>query len=163
MAEIGGGEHPIIRPNIDLRPMPTVDVVANVSLGIPLQAESLDGLYASFILEHMPTLRVRHFIAEVHRILAPGGVAVLITANLEAQVKRFLEAREWNESLLCMIFGGDPPYEENFHRTGFSPAFAHRLFKEAGFYDVKVFRHPHCETDMIIQVLKGTALIIRNL
>ena len=139
--------------------MPTVDVVADVSLGIPLKDSSLDGLYAAYILEHMPTLKVRHFIAEVHRVLAPGGKAVLITANLEAQVKKFLEAQEWNEGLLCMIFGGDPPYEGNFHRTGFSSWQAHWLFKEAGFFEVKLMEHPACVTDLIIEAHKSRAKV----
>ncbi|MBU0563511.1 MAG: hypothetical protein KJ890_08375, partial [Gammaproteobacteria bacterium] len=40
------------------------------------------------------------------------------------------------------------------HKTGFSPSYAEKLFKDAGFSIVKAFPHPDTVTDLIIEAFK---------
>lgn len=51
-----------------------VDVKADIT-DIQLPSESFDVVYASHVLEHVPD--DRRAVAEIHRILKPGGIAIL--------------------------------------------------------------------------------------
>jgi len=108
-------------------------------------------------------------IAEIYRILAPGGLAVLVTADTWAQCKKIVDAgpEGMSDGLVNMLFGGGD-YEGNFHRCGFSRPRAMSLFKEAGFWDVRTLDHPgimgpqgyeQVDTDFIIEAYKSNAQI----
>jgi len=155
--EVGGGDRPQFRPNLDCRQLPTVDIVADLNEPWPVESEAYDGVFGMYIIEHVSWRRVRQFIAEGNRVLRLGGVAVMITANLLEQARKLVEMPEWSDQLVCMIFG-DNDYPENTHRCGFSPQYAIKLFREAGFHDVTIFEHPNCKTDMIIEARTGAKI-----
>ncbi|MDP2953215.1 MAG: methyltransferase domain-containing protein [Chloroflexota bacterium] len=157
--ELGGGESPVIRPNVDSRWIPQVDLVADFNWPLPLASNAYEGVFSKFLIEHLRLSRFRIFISEVYRILKPGGTAIIVTANLEEQMKTLLAAEEWNDDLICMVFGGIPDEMWNYHRIGFSPKYAEKLFKEAGFHEVKVEPWPAAKTDMYITATKSAAVI----
>lgn len=55
---------------------------------------SARAIYSSHMLEHLSRGEARHVLAECRRVLAPGGVLRLVLPNLNAAVKRYLEAKE---------------------------------------------------------------------
>jgi predicted SAM-dependent methyltransferase len=69
--------------NIDIQPLPGVDVVADVTKGLDVAEGAAEAVYAEHFLEHLPMEDVLGFLAEVHRVLAPGGWVRLSTPNLE--------------------------------------------------------------------------------
>lgn len=148
----------MFHPNLDSRWVPGVDLTCDFYHPLPVPDKSFDGVWAKFVLEHISWRKMRQFIAEMHRILAPGGVAVVVTANLLEQCKRLVEAPEWDNDLICMLFG-DQDYPENTHHCGLSPAYAVKLFKEAGFYEVRVLPWPAAATDMVVEAWKSRALV----
>lgn len=168
VVELGGGQSPMFHPNIDARSLDGVDIVADVSEPLPLETEAWDGVYSAFLLEHLPMQKVRPFLSEVHRVLVPGGAAVLITANLEEQARLLLERERWDDRLVHMVFGGDPPYPENYHRSSMRPEMLARLLLEAGFHQVAFYEHPVAKqlwgrsTDVIVHVVKSKAKVERN-
>lgn len=151
--EIGGGDNPRYRPNLDIRPGPQVDIVADLNGSLPLPDESFEHVYSCFAIEHLSWVKIPQFLSEVHRILAPGGSCTFITANLLEQCRKAVETETWDENVPGMIFGGQD-YPENTHRAGFSPDYAIRLFRAAGFSGVSVQPLPRCHTDMIIEARK---------
>lgn len=153
--ELGGGDTPMIRPNMDFRPGPTVDIVGDLSKELPFDDEVYDGVFCSYAIEHVSWRKVRDFIKEVYRILKMGGKAVFVTANLKEQAKRLVNTEEWTDNEVCMIFGDQNYLPGNMHLTGFSEQFAIKLFREAGFTHVMVMPHPNTITDMIIEVSKN--------
>lgn len=163
LIELGGGEQPAIRPNADIRWGPNIDLVVDFNWPLPLNNESFDGVYSRYCIEHLSWRKSRLFISEVYRILKPGGIAVVITANLLEQCRKLVENKEWNDDLICMLFGDQnyqgAQWDSNAHHAGFSPDYAIKLFKEAGFYEVKVMPLPQCETDMIIEAHKSKAVL----
>lgn len=167
--ELGGGDNALFPENVDIRPGPKTTIVADLNEPLPIETESYDGVFSQFLMEHLYLSKVRGFISEVHRILKPGGVAVVITANLLEQAKALIEREEWNDDLLIMVFGGNPDYPENYHHSSMSPQYAIKLFKEAGFHSVTIYEHPVAiaimgrSTDMIIQAKKSGARIRRSL
>ncbi len=166
--EVGGGDKPCFRPNLDCRQLPTVDIVCDLNEAWPVDSEAYDGIFGNFILEHISWRNVRQFISETHRMLRPSGIAIMITSNLLEQARLLIDTPEWNDQLVCMVFG-DNDYPENTHRCGLSPQYAIKLFKEAGFRSVTIYEHPVAKaitsrsTDMIIEAGKSGARISRSL
>jgi SAM-dependent methyltransferase len=177
--ELGGGPGdltgmPIFRPNIDARPGPMVDIVHDLSrTPWPLPSSQFNGIWSSFWLEHVSHKLLRNVIAEIYRILAPGGLAVLITADTYAQCQKIVDAgpEGMTDGLSNMLFGGGD-YEGNFHKAALSRPFAVKLFREAGFWQVNTLDHPgimgpqgyeRVETDFIIEARKSAAQITYEL
>ena len=177
--ELGGGPGdvtgmPIFRPNVDARNGPMTDIVHDLSkTPWPLASSQFQGVYSSFWLEHVSHKLIRNVIAEIYRILAPGGLAVLVTADTWAQCKKIVDAgpEGMTDGLSNMLFGGGD-YDGNFHKAALSRPFATRLFREAGFFRVEIVDHPgimgpngyeRVETDMIIEAYKSAAEISYSL
>lgn len=151
--EIGGGRNPFFRPNLDVRAEPEVDIVADINETLPLDSDSFDGVFCRYALEHISWRKIKDFIGEIHRILAPGKTAYFVTANLLEQARVLTELDEFEDKYVCMVFG-DNDYPENTHRCGFSPEFAGRLFQEQGFEKVIIMKHPDWRGDMMIEATK---------
>ena len=79
---IGSGEQRLEGwVNVDLRPFPGVDVVADVTQG--LEFSNVAAVYAEHFLEHLRLDDAFKFLAEVHRVLGRGGWLRLSTPNLD--------------------------------------------------------------------------------
>ena len=154
--ELGGGATPRFHPNADVRWLPQVEIVCDFNYPLPIPSGQYDGLYCSYALEHLSWRHVHGFLSECHRILRPGGIAVFITANLWEQCRVLTHASDWDENLICMLFG-DQNYAANTHRCGFSPEYATKVLKDIGFYEIAIYPHPQAVTDMIVQAHKSQA------
>lgn len=62
--------------------------------GIPFPDESADVVYHSHVLEHIDREAVPGFLAEIHRVLKPGGVHRIVVPDLEAQARSYLDTLE---------------------------------------------------------------------
>lgn len=151
--ELGGGDNPYFRPNVDVRSGPTVDVVADFNQPLPLTDNTYDGVFSCYCIEHLSWRKVKLFISEVFRILRENGKAVFVTANTKRQMEWVLNQEEWNDDSSSIIFG-DQNYDENTHRNSLCPVYAIKLMREAGFENVLVLPHGALGTDMIIEVTK---------
>lgn len=153
--ELGGGDNPYFRPNLDVRSGPTVDIVADFNKRLPIDDTSYDGVFSCYCIEHLSWRNVRQFLTEIHRILKNNGKAVFITANTKRQMEWVLAQTEWNDDSSSIIFG-DQNYDENTHRNSLSPEYAIKLLTEAGFENIIILPHGELGTDMIIEASKKT-------
>lgn len=55
-------------------------IQANLNQSIPLQSNSVDVIAATDVLEHL--VEPDSFVAELHRVLSPGGYVIVATPNL---------------------------------------------------------------------------------
>lgn len=78
-----GAEHLPSFLNVDLRPFPGVDLVADVTEGLELDDDSAEAVFAEHFLEHLPVDKAVDFLVEVRRVLHPGGWLRLSTPNLD--------------------------------------------------------------------------------
>lgn len=160
--EIGGGSRPLLHPNMDVRAIPGVDLVWNLSeFPWPVDDESIDTVVGIYVAEHIAWPVFDAFIKEIQRILKPGGKAVFLTSNLEAQAKRIIREGVNMKTVECLF--GTIDYKENAHAMGFSPSSVKELFKG---FDVNaiapmpdvVFKgqviYPGSETDLLIELTK---------
>jgi predicted SAM-dependent methyltransferase len=67
--------------NVDVRPFPGVDVVADVTQGLRFQ--DVEAVFAEHFLEHLPLGKAVDFLCEVHRVLRADGWLRLSTPNLD--------------------------------------------------------------------------------
>lgn len=162
LIELGGGEHPIIRPNADIRPGPMTDIVADLSKPLPITDAQYDGVYCKYAIEHVSWRLVVGFVKETFRILKPGGTAVFISPNTKAQMEWALQQDEEAYDKVAQCLFGDLDYAENSHKAAFSPSYAIRLFRDAGFSDVLIVPHGELGTDMVIEVKKPMDEITPN-
>jgi SAM-dependent methyltransferase len=81
-------------------PMPFPDGVrfGDVVRGLPLEDNSVDGLYASHVLEHLALEDVRIALAESRRVLRPGGVFRLVVPDLRQRARAYVEAGDEPEA-----------------------------------------------------------------
>lgn len=169
LVELGGGDNPRLRPNVDCRPGPNVDLIADFNKPLPLPDGDFDGVFSQYALEHVSWRNVRGFLKEVCRILRPGGKAAFVVPNTEEQM-RWVLSKGWEhrppregmgafEESSCVLFG-DLDYPENSHKAYFSPDIAVGLFKSAGFGDVHVTPCGECGTDMVVEAIKPPAAVL---
>lgn len=157
--ELGGGAMPQWHPNVDVRycfdaaRTPTVDFTADFGQPLPIQSAEWDVVFSRYAIEHISWRLVAGFIGELARILVPGGTAMIVTANAEAQLRWALARPSWDERI-SQCLGGDQDYPDNSHKVFLNPAWAARLFRAAGFSRVIVTPHGELGTDMVIEALK---------
>lgn len=129
--ELGGGSSPKYHPNIDIRGLPTADVVHDLSKGIPFPSESFDLVYSRHFLEHIPRHKVQFLVKEMSRVLRPKGRVVILVPDLEG-ILRFYQRVGVNEQLQGSLMGGQS-HEHDYHKSIFDRRLLTRILERAGF------------------------------
>lgn len=121
--------------NVDLRPNPNVHLVHDVSRLKMFSDNSVDMVYASHILEHLPRTIAKRAIEEWYRILKLNGVLRLAVPDFGVIVRMYID----NVSL-DIISGpllGAQHYEENYHKSVFNELSLKKMMAEVGFKKIK--------------------------
>lgn len=87
--------------NLDMRPVSAEIQAWDADDGLPFKDGSVDGCYASHLLEHLSREGARRLLMECLRVLRPGGVLRLAVPDLEAIAREYLR-------VLGQAQGGDP-------------------------------------------------------
>lgn len=159
--ELGGGSNRHFQTdvNVDTRPVEGVDFVADFNEPLPIQTGEFDAVFCQYTLEHISWRRIKSFLSEICRVLKPGGMVVIITANTEEQVKWIgnnpngWDGKDLFESASCVLFG-DQDYPENSHRCYFSPSIIAQLFWGVPFENVTIQPAGERKTDLIVTAMK---------
>ena len=69
---------------MDIDPEAQPDIVASIVDMSMIESESFEGLYSSHNLEHLFAHEVPLALQEFHRVLKPGGIAVIRVPDLQA-------------------------------------------------------------------------------
>jgi len=86
----GCGEHP--EPgwlNSDVKDVPGIDIVADVRTGLPLADDSIDYITSIHALPELPYQDLVPALAELRRVLKPGGVLRLALPDLERGIAAY--------------------------------------------------------------------------
>lgn len=73
-------------------PFPNNTRYGDIIKGLPIADGSVDGLYASHVLEHLTLADMRRALANSYRMLKPGGVFRLIVPDLRARAAAYLQS-----------------------------------------------------------------------
>lgn len=74
-------------------------IYGDISKGLNEKDESIDYLYASHVLEHLPLKEFRFAMKESHRILKKGGVFRFVVPNLKFFVEQYLNSKSKTKSI----------------------------------------------------------------
>jgi SAM-dependent methyltransferase len=69
--------------NVDVQPLPGVDVIADVTRGLGFPEGEAEAVFSEHFLEHLALDAALAFLLEAHRVLAAGGWLRLSTPNLD--------------------------------------------------------------------------------
>lgn len=92
---LGCGEHR--HPawtNIDLVPAGSDVIPCDLRQPLPFSHGTFTAAYSAHVLEHLAPLDARRLVAEMHRVLAPGGIVRVVVPDLEGIVRAYLRSLE---------------------------------------------------------------------
>lgn len=129
--------------NADLLAGPGVDIVGDLRAGLPIADASLDCIVAMHMLQDLPWPDLAPALAELHRMLKPGGVLRLGLPDLDRAIAAWQrgdgayfhvpdhDARSVGAKLVTQIvwYGST--------RTPFNFEFAREWLERAGFVEVR--------------------------
>ncbi len=136
---------------LDIDPAVKPDIVASLTDMNTVKDASMDAVWSSHNLEHLEDFQVPSALGEIHRVLKPGGFALITLPDLKLIAKLVLDGKV-DEVLykspagpitpLDMLFGHQASQARGnhhmAHRTGFTAERLGRKLAEAGFAEVRV-------------------------
>lgn len=138
---------------LDIDPGVQPDIVADIADMNAVETGSVDAVWSCHNLEHLDTHAVPAALAEMRRVLKPGGFLLLHTPDLQRLAELITEGKletVMYESPagpitpLDMLFGHGRSLREGnhymAHRTGFTQERLGRLLVEAEFAQARVLR-----------------------
>ncbi len=163
--------------NIDIHPAP---LCMNVLRGLPFRAGSARHIFVSHFLEHLFFPRdVKPFLAELRRVLAPGGIVRFVVPDIEQCIDAYTAGDQvffgsrrefwdwWPENptrledfLAYAGAGAEPAYLFESHKYGYDFETLQRILEDAGFIGTKRSSfmgsdHPALRVDDISEVAKA--------
>ena len=136
---IGSRKHHDGWKTLDIPPGPDVDFTGDCKDLSQFADGSIETIYASHVLEHVPYNReMLKTLKEWFRVLAPGGSVMISVPDLETLCRLFLHPQMTTEHrfhIMRMMFGGqiDP---HDFHYAGLDWNFLATYLKQAGFIEI---------------------------
>ncbi len=107
----------------------------DVSRRFPWPDGSVAAAYCSHLLEHLYPEEAERCVAEVARVLRPGGVFRIAVPDLDAIVRAYDAAEP--ERFLDAIFEGRHRHDKNRHHWHYNEALLRALLTRAGFASVR--------------------------
>lgn len=131
--------------NSDLQPGPGVDIVADILVGLPIEANTFDYIVA---IHALPEIQIRdqdRAIRELLRVLRPDGVLRLALPDMEKAIRAYM-ARDIDYFFLipdeaAKTISGKMITQllwYSISRCMFTVEFATELLERSGFRDIKV-------------------------
>lgn len=114
--------------NVDIRPLPTVDVVADVK-DLPFEDNECEGVMSRNLIEHFGRHEYFDVVKEWVRILRPGGFLKVETVDMGLLMDKWRNIPEenWMDGVL-----GAQTYPENFHKMAFTREHLEKDFEKLG-------------------------------
>jgi len=82
--------------NLDIQPLPEVDVVNDVTEGLPFDQAQF--IFAEHFIEHLPFDAALQFLRECRRVLVETGVLRLSTPNLDWVLRSHYDPSRWQST-----------------------------------------------------------------
>ena len=83
--------------NLDYTPLGAGVVQADLLRALPVADASIDVVYSSHFIEHVPRARIAALLRECHRVLRPRGLLRLVVPDLLEMCTRYVQARQAGE------------------------------------------------------------------
>ena len=126
--------------NLDITERKGVDIVADASDKIPLETCTVDEIHCIHVLEHVTRDKYTNMLAEMHRVLKPGGLLYVEVPDFKGTIDNLTRAfasgdveaiHVWTTSIY-----GKNEREGMAHHWGFYEGLLRREFRHQGFTQV---------------------------
>jgi predicted SAM-dependent methyltransferase len=121
--------------NIDSRKECDPDIVCDIRR-LPYNEETVDGILASDVLEHLGWREIGTVLNEWYRVLKLGGQLIIKTPNVDTIVDAYQVQKINFGEFIRKMYGGQD-YPGNYHYVGFNPASLMVSLTLAGFKVLK--------------------------
>lgn len=112
-----------------------VDMIGDISNLDHLDPESVDEIYASHVLEHVPQKKVLDTLKGIRRVLRPGGKFYISVPDLDILAHSLINPQaspNMKFHIMRMMFGGQVD-NFDFHYFGWNQLFLYDFLSQAGF------------------------------
>ena len=124
--------------SIDVAAGPGVDIVGDCRRLAQFADNSVETIYASHVVEHIPRVETVPMLKDWHRVLVPGGTLMVSVPDLNILSQIFIKDALHGADKLAvmhMMFGGQSdPYD--FHFGGYDLELMTWMLHDAGFQDI---------------------------
>jgi len=123
---------------LNIQPGPGVDFVGDLSNLAQFADRSVDEIYASHVLEHVPQGGVPQTIAGLYRVLRRGGRLMIAVPDMDVLCRVFLRPdldTKTRYEFMRIMFGGQID-DNDYHFFGWNFEFLQHFLDEAGFMSV---------------------------
>ena len=131
--------------NLDARPMPHVHIVSKNIFDLRMIPDaSLDLIYMSHVLEHVPRNKVAQTTKEMGRVLKAGGTLRISVPNFDHIVGMYQQSGS-DISLIAPPLMGGQDYAFNFHYSIFNERSLTAILESASFTNIRMWDPQNCE------------------
>jgi predicted SAM-dependent methyltransferase len=124
---------------LDIVAGPEIDYVGDCTDLSQFSDGSVEELYASHVLEHVPYAELPRTLREWHRVLVPGGKVMIAVPDMNILAQIFVRPELHGADkvmVMQMMFGGQLD-ETGFHYIGFDLELLGVHLHRAGFEEIK--------------------------
>ena len=137
----GGGAVDSYRPSIDIRRLPGVDIVQDLSQGIPFHDGHATRIKTIHVLNHMPYVAAQFMLRECYRVLRPLGTLFIMVTDMGFILERILVDGP-RDAWMTSLYGtrGDT-HKDDFHYWGYTVPSLHEELTKVGFSQIEHLGH----------------------
>ena len=134
--------------NIDIRNLPSVDVVDDVGKLTKFKSNSVDAIYACHVLEHFGRHQYMKVLERWYSILKDEGILRISVPDIGEVCNQYSKGMSFKK-LVGFLYGGQT-YKENYHYIGFDFESLESDLKSVGFkavykWDWRKTEHSHID------------------
>jgi predicted SAM-dependent methyltransferase len=136
--DICGGAYPLGEGyiNVDIKYIPGVDVVTDITRGLAFRSESVDEISSCGTLEHFSRSELAVILREFFRVIKKGGLLKIGVPDLQRIINAYALGTIDHEVVNQYLYGrGKDEYD--LHRTAFDFEVLFGLLKDTGFSRIR--------------------------
>lgn len=119
--------------NIDTRKECNPDLISDIKK-LPYKNNSIDGIYALDVLEHIPRKLVLNTLNYWYNLLKVGGFLIIRLPNVKKISERYINKEIDCNEFSRLIYGGQEQNNfANFHKSGFDKDTIIKILEQANF------------------------------
>lgn len=123
--------------NVDVEPYPNIHHIQDITDLSNFLDNSVDMVYASHVLEHIPKEKLLKTLQEWRRVLKTGGLLRFAVPNFDALADIYLRSGKNVELIRDQVLGQNPPF--NNHYTLWNIDYAKKILEKNGFANSRVW------------------------
>jgi len=129
--------------NIDTVHLPHIHYINDIVDLFMLADNSVDLIYASHVIEHIPRSRLIKSLKEWYRVLKPGGVLRFGVPDFDRLIEVYQASNKEVGSIINQLMGSEGEYDA--HHSIWNSEYAQALLKKIGFREVREWNYENAE------------------